>query len=129
MSESHRALARRDVLGLGAAAVGAAALAALVGCAPGRPEPVPSDDEVTPVVTVGVVDNAYEQPEVTVRAGDAVRWEFRGVNEHDVVAKDSSFVSELRSSGTYTHVFDKVGDYEYFCSVHPEMVGIVRVSA
>lgn len=128
-TSSQVVLSRRDFVGLSASAAGVSALVALVGCAPGQPTTVPSDDDATAVVTIGVVDNAYEQTDVTVKVGEAVRWEFRGVNEHDVVAKDASFVSELMSSGSYTHVFDQAGDFEYFCSVHPEMLGVVRVTS
>ena len=47
--------------------------------------------------------------------------------EHDVVAEDGSFVSELQASGEYLHVFEKAGDYPYDCSVHPEMTVVVSV--
>ena len=52
---------------------------------------------------------------------------FSGVMEHDVVAEDGSFVSELQPSGQYVHVFEQAGDYPYDCSVHPEMTGVVTV--
>ncbi len=130
MKSSHHAphqISRRGVFrGLfGVAGVGAAA--ALAGCAPSKPELVPSDDQATPTVTVRAIDNAFDPPEIEVAVGDAVRWEFLGSMEHDVVARDGSFVSELQQSGSYTHVFTEAGEFPYDCSVHPEMVGAVRV--
>lgn len=119
-----------------ACAGGAAALAVLalafgaVGCAaPGKPDVVPSDDAAGAAggVTVQVVDNRYEPATVEISAGEAVTWEFGGSMDHDVVAEDGSFVSELAESGSYTHVFDEPGEYAYDCSVHPEMTGVVRV--
>lgn len=118
---------RRAFLGGAAGALGIGALAALVGCTPARPEPVPSDEGVDPAVTVRVVDNAYQPAEVTVAAGEAVRWEFVGPGEHDVVSNDRSFVSELQKTGSYTHVFESAGDFAYLCSIHPEMRGVVHV--
>ena len=103
-------------------------LVAITGCAAGTPEVVPSDDDVDAAVTVTVTDNRYEPAEVEIAVGDAVTWEFAGGMEHDVVADDGSFVSELTRSGTYTHVFTAAGEYGYDCSVHPEMTGVVRVS-
>jgi plastocyanin len=38
-------------------------------------------------------------------------------------------VSELVTSGSYTHLFTEEGDYPYLCSIHPEMKGVVRVKA
>lgn len=109
------------VLGLGAAAL-------LTGCGPtGKAELVPSDDDAKPDVTVRAYDNVYEPREVDIEPGQAVRWVFEGPADHDVVADDGSFVSELVRTGSYTHVFDEAGDFSYMCSVHPEMTGIVRV--
>ncbi|WP_336659130.1 cupredoxin domain-containing protein [Leucobacter sp. USHLN153] len=119
----------RSRLSRGAAALlGIGAVALLSACGPGAPEPVPSDDGASPAVTVTVSDNQYDPAEVEIAPGEAVRWEFVGPNEHDVVANDRSFVSELQTEGTYTHVFDEAGDFDYICSIHPEMRGIVHVT-
>lgn len=104
------------------------ALAALTACAPpAKPDLVPSATGAEVAVTVTVIDNRYEPAEVDIAVGEAVRWVFRGVAEHDVVAADASFVSDLMISGEYVHVFDEAGEYPYDCSVHPEMTGLVRV--
>lgn len=122
-----RVLTRRDVLGGVAGILGLAAVGALAGCAPGKPEPVPSDDSAEVAVTVRAFDNQYDPAEVEIAPGQAVQWVFEGPTEHDVVANDRTFVSELVNSGTYTHVFDEAGEYAYLCSIHPEMRGVVRV--
>lgn len=100
----------------------------LAACAPAKPPLVPSDDDAKVTVTVRVVDNKFEPKEITISQGEAVRWVFEGPsNEHDVVAKDGSFVSELMREGSYTHVFNDQGDFDYLCSIHPEMMGLVTV--
>lgn len=122
-------VSRRRVIGgaLGVFALGAAL--ALTGCAAGKPDLVPSDDNVKAVVTVRAVDNKFEPAEVEITPDQAVRWVFEGQMEHDVVAADGSFVSELMLEGEYTHLFTEEGVYEYDCSIHPEMTGVVRVVA
>lgn len=100
---------------------------ALVACGQGKPETVPSDEGVEPVVTVYAIDNRYEPAEVEIEPGQAVRWVFQGSMEHDVVAEDGSFVSELMTAGEYVHVFDSAGEWPYDCSIHPEMTGKVVV--
>ncbi|WP_341783509.1 cupredoxin domain-containing protein [Leucobacter ruminantium] len=122
----HRS-SRRALLGGALLAIGA--VLALGGCAQGKPDVVPSDEDVKAVVTVRVTDNVYEPAEVQITPDQAVRWEFLGPAEHDVVAADGSFVSELVTEGTYTHRFTEEGDYEYDCSIHPEMRGVVHVVA
>lgn len=120
--------ARTSRLRAGVAAAAAALLAiGLTGCGGAKPAPVPSDTGVEPAVTVRVVDNRFEPASVQIAPGQAVRWVFEGPGEHDVVAGDGSFVSDLVTSGEYVHVFEKAGQYPYDCSIHPEMVGAVTV--
>ncbi|MGK0716645.1 plastocyanin/azurin family copper-binding protein [Leucobacter sp. W1153] len=95
--------------------------------APVKPEAVPSAEGMDAAVVVAVIDNRYEPAIVEIEVGDAVQWVFQGSMEHDVVAEDGSFVSELTTTGTYTHVFDVAGEFAYDCSIHPEMTGVVRV--
>ncbi|MGI8394436.1 cupredoxin domain-containing protein [Leucobacter sp. W1038] len=92
-----------------------------------KPDVVPSAEGVDAAVVVTVIDNRYEPALVEIEVGDAVRWEFRGSMEHDVVGADGSFVSDLTTKGSYTYVFDTAGEFAYDCSVHPEMTGLVRV--
>ncbi|GAA1781657.1 hypothetical protein GCM10009768_08300 [Leucobacter iarius] len=125
---ANAVLGRRALLGgaLGLVGVGAAAL---VGCTPAKPKFVPSEDGVQAAVTVKVVDNAYEPAEVSIAPGQAVRWEFIGPDQHDVIQSDGEFASKLQREGSYTHRFAKAGDYAYLCSIHPEMKGVVHVTA
>lgn len=121
-------VSRRRLLSGAAGVFGAGAAALLVGCGSmGKPEPVPSDDDVKAYATITVSDNRFEPAEVEIAPGQAVRWVFVGLNEHDVVADDRSFVSELMVEGSYTHQFSEEGEYVYLCSIHPEMQGVVRV--
>lgn len=124
---SQAALTRRSVLGGIAGIFGVGIAGGLAGCAPSKPDVTPSDDDVKAVVTVRAFDNAYDPPEVQVTPDQAVRWVFEGATEHDVVAEDGSFVSELMRDGSFTHLFAAEGEYHYDCSIHPEMRGIVRV--
>lgn len=119
----QKQIGRRSFGGL----VMVAAAGLLAACAPKKPKLVASATGVEPVVTVSAVDNRYEPAKVEVKKGDAVRWVFAGMMDHDVVARDGSFVSELQRTGEYVHVFTKSGEFAYDCSVHPEMRGLVVV--
>ena len=107
--------------------VAAAFVTVLAACGKTKPELVPSATGVDPVVTIAAIDNRFEPASVEIKQGDAVRWVFKGVMEHDVVAEDGSFVSELQKTGEYVHVFTKAGEFPYDCSVHPEMTGVITV--
>lgn len=117
---------RRNLLGMGLA-VGV--FATTVGCADSKPVPVPSDDHIKDVaVVIHVGDNFYEPASVSISSGQAVRWEWVGRERHDVVSSDRTFVSELKTEGSYTHQFNEAGEFPYLCSIHPEMRGVVAVS-
>jgi len=127
--DARAVLGRRAVV-LGGVS-GLAGVLALAACSGSSTKVVPSDElpaDPNDVVTVRVVDNAFEPAEVEITPGQAVRWEFVGQQKHDVLAQDGSFVSELMNSGEYVHVFEEVGTWSYACSVHPEMVGAVTVA-
>lgn len=119
----------RSALTVAAALLAVVLLLVLSGCS-SKPPVVPSADaaSVDVAATVVVKDMKFMQPSVTIAVGQAVTWEFDdGFVKHDVVADDGSFVSELMVGGSYTHVFDKAGTYDYSCSPHPRMTGVVIV--
>lgn len=100
---------------------------ALVGVAAGAlVEEAPPPVSEAPTVTLA--GNAYEPNEVTIRAGDSVTWIWEdGAVQHDVVAE--AFRSAIQADGTYRHTFEEPGTYEYRCTLHPRMTGIVTVIA
>ncbi len=75
-----------------------------------------------------VVDLDYDPRELVVEAGTTVRWTNVGELPHTVTDRDGAFDSDLMlTDQTYQRTFDSVGAYEYFCTLHPNMVGTVTV--
>lgn len=127
--DSSTPRARRTAFAVAAALLAVVLLLVLSGCS-SKPPVVPSADAATVDVgaTVVVKDMTFSPASVTIKAGQAVTWEFDdGVVKHDVIAEDGSFVSELMVGGSYTHVFDEAGTFDYSCSPHPRMTGVVIV--
>jgi plastocyanin len=80
--------------------------------------------------------NACYTPEsVTINVGDTVEWDNVDTAAHTVTGGspadgpsgvfDSSLVM---GKAKYSHTFDKAGSYDYFCMVHPWMIGKVMVN-
>lgn len=72
---------------------------------------------------------------VSIKVGDTVSWSNDDTAAHTVTsgspASGPSGVfdsSLLIAGGTYEHTFDSKGTVDYFCMVHPWMVGDVKVS-
>lgn len=79
--------------------------------------------------SIRIVDLDFDPREVTVRQHATVTWTNAGQAPHTVTARDGSFTSELlQQRDQYLHVFDTVGRFEYFCTLHPKMVATVIVT-
>ena len=80
---------------------------------------------------VQVTDFAFTPKDITIQAGDTVRWENApGGAGHNVIAEDLSFASgAVTSSWTYEHEFTEGGSFPYYCQPHrlDGMVGSVTV--
>jgi amicyanin len=77
------------------------------------------------------IDNfTFDPPQLTVKSGATVTWTNHDDIPHTVVAKEHQFRSTaLDSDDKYTFTFTTPGVYEYFCSLHPHMVGRIVVQA
>ena len=73
--------------------------------------------------------------EISIDISDSVRWGNADTAAHTVTSgiankgPDGKFDSGLISPGSFfLHQFTEAGNYPYFCSVHPWMTGVVKVS-
>jgi plastocyanin len=79
--------------------------------------------------SVITIDNfTFGPPELTVAAGTTVKWVNHDDIPHSVVNKDKTFRSKaLDTDDSYSYTFASAGTFEYFCGLHPHMVGKVIV--
>jgi plastocyanin len=75
------------------------------------------------------IDNFSFGPEtLAVSVGTTVTWINRDDIPHTVVSTDGVFKSKvLDTDEKFSFTFSKVGNYPYFCSIHPKMTGKVVV--
>ena len=73
--------------------------------------------------------------EVTVNVGETVTWSNDDSAAHTVTSgtptggPDGTFDSSLfMADATFSYTFDNVGEYNYFCMVHPWMTGKIQVN-
>jgi len=104
------------------------------------PEPVAYDGVISLPEGSGVpgCDATYEcfiPYHVTVSAGDEVTWSNDDTAAHTVTSgspagvSDGIFDSSIFAAGqTFSVTFDEVGEYPYYCMVHPWMIGNISVN-
>jgi 3',5'-cyclic-AMP phosphodiesterase len=75
------------------------------------------------------IDNfSFAPHETAVALGTSVTWTNKDDVPHNIVSTTRQFRSPvIDSEGQFTHQFEKVGTYEYYCSLHPKMTGRVVV--
>jgi len=88
----------------------------------------PNNAAANPVVTVGMDHNTFIPSEITVAPGTTVTWVNNEAMPHTVVDQNKGFRSKmLAKEATFSFTFTTAGDYDYQCSIHPNMKGKVIV--
>ena len=82
--------------------------------------------DATNVITI---DNfTFAPKELTVAVGTTVKWVNHDDIPHLVVEKKTTFRSKaLDTDDSYSYTFASAGTFDYFCGLHPHMVGQVIV--
>jgi len=101
-----------------------------VNAAPPSP-PVPQTVAAAPSATgpsIEIAKHRFSLPTVTVPAGTTVTWVNHDDDAHTVVSTVAMFRSPgLDTDDTFSYRFTKPGTYQYFCTLHPLMIGTVIV--
>ena len=79
-------------------------------------------------------DACFEPYALEVQQGQVVSWKNMDAQGHTVASgtpgggPDGTFLSPVVGEGqTYEHTFEDVGTFDYFCTLHPWMLGTVTV--
>jgi plastocyanin len=78
---------------------------------------------------VVTIDNfTFGPKELTIAVGTTVKFVNHDDIPHTVVEKKLSFRSKaLDTDDSYSYTFATAGSFDYFCSLHPHMVGKITV--
>ena len=88
----------------------------------------PNNAGAGPVATVSMDHNTFIPGEITVVPGTTVTWVNNEAMPHTVVDSNKGFRSKaLVKDASFSFTFATAGDYDYLCSIHPNMKGKVIV--
>jgi plastocyanin len=78
--------------------------------------------------TIEMGDQWFLPEQIVVSVGTTVTWINRGQLAHTATARDASFDSKnLEFGRTFVYTFTRPGRYQYFCTLHGDMIGEVDV--
>ena len=105
-----------------------------IACAQSQPvlqtSPTANDNKKQPSTFEIKIDNfSFTPATLTVPVGATVTWVNNDDIPHNIVSSDQKFPKSkpLDTGDKYSFTFTTVGTYQYFCGLHPKMVGKVLV--
>src|SRR5215472_2550871 len=84
-----------------------------------------------PTSMVAIDNFSFGPQTLTVRAGTTVTWANRDDIPHRIASSNNAFKKSgaLDTDDSYSFTFTTPGTYQYFCYLHPHMVGSIVVEA
>ena len=80
---------------------------------------------------VGIDNFTFGPQTLTVKAGTTVTWTNKDDIPHGIAWTNNAFAKSkaLDTDDSYSFTFTTPGTYQYFCYIHPHMVGTIVVEA
>lgn len=84
--------------------------------------------DAAPAATVAIRNMQFAPATLTIAVGTRVTWINGDAAPHTVTDRNGVFRSAaLDTNENYSFTFNKPGDFTYFCTIHPAMVGRITV--
>src|SRR3954469_25463751 len=97
---------------------------ATMACAQPQSQAIAAGDKQASAYVVKIDNFSFAPATLTVPVGAKVTWTNHDDIPHNIVSSEQKFKSKpLDTDGSYTTTFDAPGTYQYFCGLHPKMVG------
>lgn len=78
---------------------------------------------------VFIIDMAFSPSSLSVSAGTTVKWTNQDAVVHTVTSVPAGLFDSgsIPKGGTFSYTFSTAGTYNYYCAIHPSMLGVVIV--
>lgn len=79
--------------------------------------------------TVSIDNFTFAPKSLTVKVGSTVSWTNKDDIPHGIASSNNAFAKSkaLDTNDSYSFTFTTPGTYQYFCYIHPHMVGTIVV--
>jgi len=111
-----------------------ALVAAALGLACGpllAPLVLPAWAQNKPAGAISIDNFTFSPAKLTVKAGTTVTWTNKDDIPHGIASANNAFTrsNAMDTDGNFSFTFTTPGTYQYFCYIHPHMVGTIVVEA
>jgi plastocyanin len=92
---------------------------------------LPAIAQQAPAGAVSIDNFTFNPPTLTVKAGTTVTWTNKDDIPHGIASSTNAFTRSkaLDTDDSFSFTFTTPGTYQYFCYIHPHMVGTIVVEA
>lgn len=109
-----------------------ALVAAALGAACGpllAPLALPARAQDKPAGAISIDNFTFSPPKLTVKAGTTITWTNKDAIPHGIAWSNNAFTRSkaLDTDDAFSFTFTAPGTYQYFCYLHPNMVGTIVV--
>ena len=89
------------------------------------PDPTPTPEPL-PDITINIVGMTFSPSAVTAKVGQKIVWKNKDTQTHTATANSGEFATGfIDPGGQASTVIQSVGEFAYYCSVHPTMKATV----
>lgn len=79
-------------------------------------------------LSVNIVNYVYTPKDLEIVLGETVTWTNKDFVAHTITSVNGEFDSgEIERGERFSYTFNDVGEYEYYCTLHPYMRGKIIV--
>ena len=84
-----------------------------------------------PASVISIDNFSFTPAMLTVKAGTTVTWTNKDDLPHGIASSNKAFTRSkaLDTDDSYSFTFTTAGTYQYFCYIHPHMVGSIVVES
>ncbi len=79
------------------------------------------------VIQIKMANVAYAPAQVSAHVGDTIEWTNDDIVAHTATARNGAWDFMIQPKGKATVVLKSTGTIEYYCRLHPNMVGSIMV--
>lgn len=92
---------------------------------------LPAVAQQAPARAVSIENFTFNPPTLTVKTGTTVTWTNKDDIPHGIASSSNAFTRSkaLDTNDSFSFTFATPGSYQYFCYIHPHMVGTIVVEA
>jgi plastocyanin len=87
--------------------------------------------QTKPAGAISIDNFTFSPAKLTVKAGTTVTWTNKDDIPHGIGSANNAFTRSkaLDTDDAFSFTFTTPGTYQYFCYIHPHMVGMIVVEA